>query len=69
MEGKSNLDKLFKATGLKQIWVAKQTGISNHTLSMLRNGHRKRDLYQWEAEAIAKAMGIDISELRVNVCP
>lgn len=68
MTRKTALDAAFKKTGKRMNWVSEQTGITMQTLSGLRTKRLKRDLYLWEAEKIAKALGIDIAELGDSFC-
>lgn len=63
MRLKSALDAAIRKTGKRMNWLSEQTGIPPQTLSGLRTKRLKRDMYLGEAEKIAQALGIDISEL------
>lgn len=63
MKEQTALDRALRDTGIKMKFVAEQTGISMQTLSSLRNRQFKRDLYLWEACAIAKVLGVSVEKL------
>ncbi|GLG01195.1 hypothetical protein Alches_12340 [Alicyclobacillus hesperidum subsp. aegles] len=57
----TRLKKLLKERGLKQGWVAEQTGISLGAMSAIVNG--KSDPTLRSARAIARVLGVSIEEL------
>jgi lambda repressor-like predicted transcriptional regulator len=63
MKEQTALDRALRESGIKMKFVAEQTGISMQTLSSLRNRQFKRDLYLWEACAIAKVLGVSVEKL------